>query len=69
MADVDEYFERNKLLNILGKKLKYRAAAYMPDYISSRIKDMGVPGVNLSGVRILIPPVLEDFAAIYNAIM
>jgi hypothetical protein len=51
------------MLNILGSKLKIKTAAYMPNFVSWNINDMGIENNKISGVGICIPPVYRSQSA------
>jgi hypothetical protein len=52
---MDEYTSSSGFINNVNKRLRKALTPYMPPYISSTIKDMGVYGLNLSGYSLSIP--------------
>ncbi|KPU42719.1 hypothetical protein OXPF_34790 [Oxobacter pfennigii] len=56
LATEDEFSERYRTLNIMGKKMKDFLLPRMPGYIAGTITDFGVEGFNVSGCRICMPP-------------
>jgi hypothetical protein len=60
VANEEEYRQKYLMYKILNGRFKKAADRIMPDYIAGNIYDMGIRDVNISGVRMCIPPIEDN---------